>query len=125
MKDSKDYFVANIVTNEAMQCNGYMDFLRRNMKEQILNGILAIVSDGNEYAIKLLPEQRIEKTDMMSVEVRQGISVKELVRCGECKHHTAYRCINDMALWKHMCGLGHGTIGDDWFCADGERRSDG
>ena len=45
-----------------------------------------------------------------------------VVRCGECKHHTAYRCKNDMALWKHMCRLGHGTIGDEWFCADGERK---
>ena len=46
----------------------------------------------------------------------------ELVRCGECKYHIAYRCQNDMMLWTHMCKLGHGTLGDDWFCADGERK---
>ena len=46
----------------------------------------------------------------------------ELVRCGECKNHSAYRCPNDMMLWTHMCNLGHGTLGDEWFCADGERK---
>lgn len=78
MEDSKDYFVANIVTNEEMQCKGYMDFLFRHMKEQISNGILDIVSDGNEYAIKMLPEKRIERKGMNSVEVRYGISVKKV-----------------------------------------------
>jgi len=117
MENRKDYFVEKIVTNEEMQCNGYMDFLCRKMKEQISNGILAIVSDGKEYAIKMLPEQRIKKPDMMSVGIRQGISVKELVRCHECKYR------NDLAPTKwHPCV--DMAVDDDWFCADGERKED-
>lgn len=48
--------------------------------------------------------------------------VSKIVTCGECQHHIAYRCRNDMMLWTHRCKLGHGTLGDDWFCADGERK---
>lgn len=46
----------------------------------------------------------------------------ELVRCGECKYYSKYRCPNDMMLWTHICALGCGTCGEDWFCADGERK---
>lgn len=102
MKDSKDYFVANIVTKEEMQCKGYMDFLLSRMKERISNGILDIVSDGNEYAIKMLPEQRIERPGIMTVEVRNGISVKELVRCGECGH---YHSEDDPAYCDELCTI--------------------
>lgn len=120
MEDSKDYLATMIVTNEEMQCNGYMDFLCRNMKEQISNGILAVVSDGNEYAIKMLPEQRIKKPDMLSVEIRQGISVKELVRCKECKYCYAEGFVNV----RNVCEKHYdfGNVDDDWFCADGERK---
>lgn len=119
MEDSKDYFVANIVTKEGMQYNGYIDFLLRNMKEQISNGILDIVSDGNEYVIKMLPEQRIEKTDMLSVEIRQGISVKELVRCEKCKHHEVFK--NRVNGW---CNKHERPTDVTYFCADGERRKE-
>lgn len=44
----------------------------------------------------------------------------KLVRCGECKYHTKYRCRNDMMLWQHRCELGNGTYGDDYYCADGD-----
>lgn len=120
MEDSKDYFVANIVTKEEMQCKGYMDFLLHRMKERISNGILAIVSDGNEYAIKMLPEQRIERPDIMTVEVRNGISVQELVRCGEC----IYRSQTLRGSWctnsKSCC---HGClVRKDFFCASGKRK---
>lgn len=118
MEDSKDYFVANIVTNEAMQCNGYMDFLLRHMKEQISNGILAIVSDGNEHIIKMLPEQRIEKPDMLSVEVRQGISVKEIVRCKDCIHNRGTQ--PGMVFCPQIVGS---WVEEDFYCADAERRT--
>ena len=50
--------------------------------------------------------------------------VRPVVLCKDCKYHTAYRCPNDTRIWTHICALGHGTYGDDWFCADGERRTD-
>lgn len=122
MKDSKDFFVANIVTNEEMQCNGYMDFLLHHMKEQISNGILDIVSDGNEYAIKMLPEQRIDRPDMLRVEIRQGISVKELVRCKDCKRWFAIKADDDGNVIEYYCV--NGIHSPDWFCADGKRKED-
>ena len=128
MKDSKDYFVANIVTKEEMQCKGYMDFILRRMKERISNGILDIVSDGNEYAIRMLPEQRIERPDIMTVEVRNGISVKELVRCKDCLHHTEVQPYDeeDELIPSNAVFCQHFEVIRDknWFCADGERKTD-
>ena len=118
MGNSKGYFVARIVPNEAMQHNGYMDFLCHEMKEQISDKILDIISDGNEYAIKLLPERRIKNPNMtLSVEIRQGISVKELVHCKDCK---CLRFYEDGTWWCEQTE--REIINPNWFCADGERR---
>lgn len=122
MEDSKDFFARMIVTNEEMQCKGYMDFLLHKMKERIANGILDIVSDGNEYVIKMLPEQRIKKPDMLNmnpVEIRQGISVKELVRCMDCKHYDEKcgSCKKSDIIRSDMR-----IIMPYWYCADGERK---
>ena len=44
----------------------------------------------------------------------------DLVRCGECKHHEVFK--NGVNGW---CN-GHGCPADiNYFCADGEMRSDG
>ena len=39
---------------------------------------------------------------------------KELIRCKRCKHkrENPYRCLHE-----------HNTMGDDWFCAEGETES--
>lgn len=123
MENSKDYFVARIVANEAMQHNRYMDFICHDMKEQISNKILDIVSDGNEYAIKLLPEQRIKNSNMLlSVEIRQGISVKELVRCKDCKYWN--ECGFGMRDDQCHCSYIDCWVNADFFCAKGERRTE-
>lgn len=51
-----------------------------------------------------------------------GICKGELVRCGECEHK------REQKNGQKYCGL-HGShyamiVTDDWFCADGERRTD-
>lgn len=121
MSDSKNFHVANMVPNEALDCKGYMGFLVHHMKEQIANGILDLVSDGKEYAISMLPEIRIEQPKIYSTEVRYEISVQELVRCKYCVHR-------DPESKKCDCG-GHEMVRgvflpmpDDYFCADGERK---
>jgi hypothetical protein len=38
----------------------------------------------------------------------------ELVRCKDCKHYMTIHCTCDGCC-----------ISDDWYCADGERRTDG
>lgn len=122
MKDSKDYLATMIVTNEEMQCKGYMDFLLHKMKERIANGIINIVSDGNEYAIKILPEERTEIPDRfmnLVTEIRMGISVKELVRCMDCKHYDEKcgSCKKSDIIRSDMR-----IIMPYWYCADGERK---
>lgn len=39
----------------------------------------------------------------------------EIVKCGECKHYTNGFCYNYVSC---------GNKAADWFCADGERRSE-
>ena len=39
--------------------------------------------------------------------------MKEIVRCKDCKHYMTIHCTCDGCC-----------ISDDWFCADGEKRSD-
>lgn len=120
MRDnSKDYHVANIVGNEAIQCEGYMDFVCRNMEKQIAKGILAIISDGKEYVIRMLPEERIERREIYSVEVRQGISVKEIVHCKDCIHNRGTQ--PGMVFCPQIVGS---WVEEDFFCADGERRKE-
>ena len=49
----------------------------------------------------------------------------EIVRCKDCKHWSAER-INDYNKCKRWINVGvnnFATMGD-WFCADGERRTD-
>ena len=46
----------------------------------------------------------------------------EIIRCKDCKWwNTAY--LPDGCGWCEKSGMNKGTV-DDWFCADGERKSD-
>ena len=48
---------------------------------------------------------------------------RELVRCRDCKHKgVSYKCRLDSDLEEH--GGYRTEIFDNWFCADGERKSD-
>lgn len=51
--------------------------------------------------------------------------VSELVRCKDCKYWSAERIIdfNKCRRWINVGVKNFATIGD-WFCADGERRTD-
>lgn len=48
-----------------------------------------------------------------------GVDQRELVLCRDCKH-----CFTDGSNVKYnMCDLNHNLYqGDNWYCADGERR---
>lgn len=47
--------------------------------------------------------------------------IAEVVRCGECKH----RYVDGDNVRFNVCELNHNKVqSDDWFCADGERKSD-
>lgn len=45
----------------------------------------------------------------------------ELIRCKDCKH----RYVDGENVRYNVCELDHNKVqADDWFCADGEKRSD-
>lgn len=51
-----------------------------------------------------------------------GESIQEIVRCKECVHKFVDRT-NNVSF--NCCELNHNKVQpDDWFCADGERRSE-
>ena len=56
-----------------------------------------------------------------TIEVEDALNedVVEVVRCSDCK----YRYVDGDNVRVNFCALNHNKVqGDDWFCADGERR---
>lgn len=53
--------------------------------------------------------------------VRGGEYVQDLVRCGKCRKANTMECIN-RAYNEKIDKWEIWYMGDDWFCADGERR---
>lgn len=51
------------------------------------------------------------------------VNAGPVVRCKDCKYCYADGFVNV----RNVCGKHYefGNVDDDWFCADGERRSDG
>lgn len=47
----------------------------------------------------------------------------ELVRCRSCRYYNTHYFCGDGFGWCERNGIGHSTS-DDWFCADGEKRSE-
>ena len=50
-----------------------------------------------------------------------------VVRCKDCKHR--YSAVSNMTIdgnetWRHECLINRIQIRLDWYCADGERRTD-
>jgi len=58
-------------------------------------------------------------TDKLSINIEDasGADVVEVVRCKDCKH---LQC--DTIFSVNYCG--GKRVKDDWFCADGKRRTD-
>ena len=73
---------------------------------------------------------KIDEKRLWIIEARDGacgangICKGELVRCGECVHRDPedHRCDCGGHEWLKGKVL---PMPDDWFCADGERRTDG
>lgn len=59
----------------------------------------------------------MDKPKYTPVEMR---TLVEVVRCEECKWHDIINQPYDIVYCRSICI----TVEDDWWCADGERRSD-
>ena len=64
-----------------------------------------------EYIIKIDEDKKDIMGNCPLVEKPQ-----ELIRCKDCKKRNSWEC------WQYF--FGRIKIPDDWFCADGERRSE-
>ena len=64
-----------------------------------------------EYIIQAVAEETIKQFD--------ELYAPELVRCKDCKYQV------DRGRTYKECDIHFLKAKDDWFCADGERRTDG
>lgn len=119
-KDEKAWTAMMIPTSE-LECDGFARYAVKRMIEKLALGFLDKLSDGKEYAVKMVSPQTIPNIERGMAEIRMGINIREIVRCKNCAHR-------DPETKKCDCG-GHEMIlgtflpmPDDYFCADGERR---
>lgn len=63
-----------------------------------------------EYIVQAIAQETIDSFD--------AHNAPELVRCKDCRYYTEPDSHGD------RCDKIHWSRGDDWFCADGERRTD-
>ena len=92
------------------------------MHRELADKLLDEVDEKGTCVCSLLPVEKKEVFDMgYSIEFKQGISVMELVRCGECKH-ALYESTSGRSVICNYCTAGMLHERDkNWFCADGER----
>lgn len=63
-----------------------------------------------------------EPNDVLdSIDCQQTVDAVPVVRCRECYYKDEKRIMDEDALW---CRRHHMYVTADWFCADGERRTD-
>lgn len=65
---------------------------------------------------------KLDNGDLYELIVKQPtVDAVAVVRCEECKH----RFVDGENVRFNCCELNHNKVqADDWFCADGERRSE-
>lgn len=119
MSDGKTFYTAQIIPREYNDA-GAVNYIRKRMVEGLGKEVCDLISNGDEYIVKMLPEEAITSINKNAVEIRQGIEVKRLVRCRECIHRDPedHRCDCAGHEWFKGRVL---PMPDDWFCADGER----
>ena len=86
--------------------------------DEIANFPTADVVPKDKYDRLLISATKLPE----AVRVYQIADLTEVVRCRDCKH----RFVDGENVRFNRCELNHNKVqGDDWFCADGERREDG
>ena len=64
--------------------------------------------------------EELANSDFIGID---GIEFVKVVKCKDCKNwDTTWQ--NDWAKNYHYCPLIDGTRNGDWYCADGERKSE-
>ena len=61
---------------------------------------------------------------LQTVDEQPTVDAVPVVRCGECKHRIGTIYARDGMTILKVCELKHGTNSIDFYCKDGERRSE-
>lgn len=89
----------------------YSEMMARDLCDKVLTEMV-----NGECICSLSPMFQTEIPEEHLVEMRQKVTIRRLVRCGECKHHEDEEpgmvyCPKIVGSW----------VSENWFCADGER----
>ena len=111
--NSNNLVHAQLIPKSMLDDEGLVSGVAKHSAERIGVAISDLISDGNEYIVKMLPDEQIEQPDNCTVELRKGVAVNRLVRCESCIHrkHPADYC--DMLHKAYMP--------DNFFCFYGKR----
>ena len=114
MKMNKDEraWTAMEVPKTELERDGFISYAVKHLIEKLAKGLLDTLSDGKEYAVKMMSVQELDHVERGTAEIRTAINMREIVRCGNCEHHYTADC----PLHFEYDPL------DDWFCADGKRK---
>ena len=125
-KPYKETAVENIPKENLAYFNGdgsgYTDFLIKQLSAQLAERIMTVLSHEGEIVASLSDLRVEEYMPTNSIEYRRQINWSPLVRCKDCKHRDPE---------DHKCDSGEMEragcifkVGDEYFCAYGERRSE-
>ena len=107
-----------------IDCNAYIDEINERIDASIKWGCNAI-ADGNSE-IKLRAEQAVATFCEASLTAKKmpAIDAVEVIRCKDCKywHREIHNGIEYFNF--SLCDLSHYGDGHNFYCADGERRTD-
>lgn len=85
------------------------------ISRQVALNLLTKWADGYNY-IEVETQSAINEFEQLP-----SVDAVEVVRCKDCKH----RYIDGENVRYNVCDLNHNKVqGDDWYCADGERKPD-
>ena len=99
-------------------------------KTEVINELVALTSYKTKLEITEVIEADLSRMDkwlggvedcLNAIEAIQPVDAVPVVRCRECYYKDEKRIMDEDALW---CRKHHMYITFDWFCADGDRRSD-
>lgn len=95
----------------------------QDVTNRLVDRVVCELEKGESICSLQTVEQN-QFSDLNSVEIRRTVTIKPLVRCGECRYGITAHGISDgwVLCSKPYTERGNAMHRDDWFCADGERK---
>lgn len=115
MSKDNNFCMTRLIPKEDINNEWFVGHLIDNMAIEIGKGIADALASGDEYICKMSDVQISTVPEQNAMKAIQYISIRKLVRCGECK-----RGFKSLGA-KYCCGEYRNL---DWFCVDGERKDD-